>query len=665
MLRKAGLLCKEILKQRPGLPEAVLCLSRIAVSNGDAGTATRLLRGTPDLLKQPPHALDALLLLASAEETAGDWDASAEALEQALRRLRVTKPKAPKETDVMGRLARAHWKAGNRENAGAVAQETIEKEATQREACEVATAILMNRGDKATSLALMTRCLIAHRNEPAATLGELVCGVMTRCAPSELRDLLKTKDGDEAQQRSVAEVLGYVGLILKDRSEVAHACRMYRAATSLAPNHGSLCLNLMHTFFLRRDTLPALAHGVRYFRQLGASGRSPAAAAICAAVLRGEVEQEAPPLSSEDLGDSFLDAVAIGFAMQKFLFLALPHRPLAVCSESVEPRAPKWQQRLAEYAVEAEPTRISSLVEQSWFENGGQEHSIDADATAAEVETHRRILLRISQVMEETRKGRDLHLTLVRNEHAYFACMHDILHAAVPPTPLPSPAFTPIYVIGDSHVMPTAWQTFELQLEGNMRQMVLVPCLTTGCKIWHLRDESNFYPKFAFWEQIANIPAGAPVILLLGEIDCRDGILTAVMKDKYPSVEVALSAVCNIYMDVLAEVRKKLRRSPIFVHPVLQVLKETRVLTGGLNELLSSAQSLARMKKAGVELLSMPMHTFFSGDVEGENVKLEELQLLPDLVLDGTHINPSYVRSHLAPALAAAWPAATAAVKSS
>jgi len=34
---------------------------------------------------------------------------------------------------------------------------------------------------------------------------------------------------------------------------------------------------------------------------------------------------------------------------------------------------------------------------------------------------------------------------------------------------------------------------------------------------------------------------------------------------------------------------------------------------------------------------------------------LAKLTLMPELELDGTHMNPSYVQSHLEPALASAW----------
>lgn len=67
----------------------------------------------------------------------------------------------------------------------------------------------------------------------------------------------------------------------------------------------------------------------------------------------------------------------------------------------------------------------------------------------------------------------------------------------------------------------------------NEERTCLHPALVTGLKHWHLRKESNFYPKANFWNVLQRIPAGSRVVFVLGEIDCREGILRAVEKCKY------------------------------------------------------------------------------------------------------------------------------------
>ena len=67
---------------------------------------------------------------------------------------------------------------------------------------------------------------------------------------------------------------------------------------------------------------------------------------------------------------------------------------------------------------------------------------------------------------------------------------------------------------------------------------LLVPKLVTGLKCWHLRDECDFYPKKHFENVMRTIPAKATVIFVFGEIDCREGLLEAVERCKYDSIEV-------------------------------------------------------------------------------------------------------------------------------
>ena len=49
----------------------------------------------------------------------------------------------------------------------------------------------------------------------------------------------------------------------------------------------------------------------------------------------------------------------------------------------------------------------------------------------------------------------------------------------------------------------------------------------------HLRPSSSFYPKVNFSRVVAGIPDGSEVLMMFGEIDCREGILVAVAKGRY------------------------------------------------------------------------------------------------------------------------------------
>ena len=41
------------------------------------------------------------------------------------------------------------------------------------------------------------------------------------------------------------------------------------------------------------------------------------------------------------------------------------------------------------------------------------------------------------------------------------------------------------------------------------QELLVVPQLVTGCKIWHLRPEGSFYPKIAWLAATGVLPPGA------------------------------------------------------------------------------------------------------------------------------------------------------------
>lgn len=74
---------------------------------------------------------------------------------------------------------------------------------------------------------------------------------------------------------------------------------------------------------------------------------------------------------------------------------------------------------------------------------------------------------------------------------------------------------------------------------------LLVPLLVTGLKVWHLRGDCQFYPNFAFRVAIDSVPQCSQVIMLFGEIDCREGILVSVEKGRYQVNNLSKIELCN------------------------------------------------------------------------------------------------------------------------
>ncbi|KAK1931054.1 hypothetical protein P3T76_013243 [Phytophthora citrophthora] len=230
------------------------------------------------------------------------------------------------------------------------------------------------------------------------------------------------------------------------------------------------------------------------------------------------------------------------------------------------------------------------------------------------------------RVLEPIRLGRDLHQTSIRNEAAYYTCIAQLLsiqNGLVRNLPEVVSSDV-IYVCGDSHTLATAWR--EISTQGH--PTLLHPALVTGLKHWHLRQESTFYPKENFWRVVANIPSKARVIFLFGEIDCREGILDAVEKCKYETIEEGMIHTIGIFMETLAVVVEKYEFD-VYIHPVVPVLDETRLLVIQYNKLFRE-----RVDKSPI----CRWLDFFDELICGSPPKLR-----PDFKLDGTHLHPSYL----------------------
>lgn len=224
-------------------------------------------------------------------------------------------------------------------------------------------------------------------------------------------------------------------------------------------------------------------------------------------------------------------------------------------------------------------------------------------------------------VLDKLHKDRELHLTLLRNEAAFYSCISLVMK--VPFSPLPSnPNF--VYFASDSHCISPSWRTIDYCGKPH----VIHPVLATGVKIWHIRKEGCFYPKFTLLNALKDVPNGSPVIFNIGEIDCREGLLRAVDNCKYDTIGEAIEAAVEIYIAFLTEQQKE-RGFIVFVHPILPILKETRSVVLQFNEKL----------RAGVEKCSK-LHWLKLLDVLLVN---EGSELDSDYELDGTHVHPKYV----------------------
>jgi len=221
--------------------------------------------------------------------------------------------------------------------------------------------------------------------------------------------------------------------------------------------------------------------------------------------------------------------------------------------------------------------------------------------------------------------NKELHKTLIRNEQAFYACINQIYEACPPPTNSPErSAQNKVFIIGDSHVLPLAWRS--INFKG--KEYTTNPVLVTGLKIWHLRNESHFYTKRCYEKAVQKIPSGSSCIFLIGEIDCREGIQSAVEKCAYDSVDESIAALVEIYVKMMIELKKR-KKLNVFVHPVAPVLKETNQIVTQFNAALRE-----RLKRTSsltwLEILD-------------ELVCADTGYLRSEFNFDGAHLHPKYI----------------------
>ena len=244
----------------------------------------------------------------------------------------------------------------------------------------------------------------------------------------------------------------------------------------------------------------------------------------------------------------------------------------------------------------------------------------------------------IVELIEPVRSGWQFHLTNIRNEQAYYCCAvqsleyHDSnsMESAV----ASMSESNVLHVVGDSHSLPLAWR--RLESSGQLMR----PYLVTGCKMWHLRPEGEFFPKHNFERQMDAVPNESNVMFVLGEIDCREGLLVCIEKGRYETLEEGATLVIDIFIEVAEAMcnRKRLRNA--YMHPIIPVLNPTRHIVQVFNDILKQRIDASK---------SLKWLDFYDALVEprAEEIQAEngsKFRLKTEFELDGTHLRPTYTK---------------------
>eukprot|EP01038_Epipyxis_sp_PR26KG_P007855 gene7855-10663_t len=482
-----------------------------------------------------------------------------------------------------------------------------------------------------------------------------------------LSKLLETEYGFEELLRQVvpsaASISAYTFLatIVKDCSCLNAAIRLYQNCLNFNPSNASIVLNLMHVYEAKNDYFELFETLLRFTR-ITLTNRNG---------------------SNDKFLSELQQAVESGLTMTKnklnsyeedpHTFLAMKYHHESSLNPNVVEVVESSLEILNDDNVESSlfsaPKNSMKTVKGATPLKQFVDSDLDIMAIAFTAVKafyslgNLSILPTLIRVIEPVRLSsiKPLHETYIRNETAYYQIVAQVLshryangiytintnekcsnysNKVIFANPLSStiPVLNearrnPVYICGDSHSLCPGWSVVDLKGE----KRLVIPKLTTGVKQWHLRAESNFYPKANFYNVINSIPDGSTVILIIGEIDCREGMLVAVERDYYPSVPVAMEKTIGLFINVLKQLIAS-KKFEILIHPVVPVLNETRSLVIAYNEIYR--KKIQELK--GVQWLDIFDELLIPNSNE-ETRASNPYSFNLTYGFDGTHMNPSYV----------------------
>lgn len=490
-------------------------------------------------------------------------------------------PGATRRERLMVKLGRALYASGERKGGADVFMGVLQRTDNELpEALQEYAAVALDCGQLEDSLKVYLR-LVAKRSSDKDVRAGLGRALAADTTGSELLAQLPPTAAS-------APAYAFLATVAKDNSHLAAAERLYRVATQHAPSSASYALNLMHVLELELeydkalDVLAAFLRAQDAARAVGGDGLTCGAALRAlegSGALRAAPELEGAAGAADDDG------------------LPPPPPLLERAGEDLPKSGPLSAEGAAGEAAVA--ARLGGAEALGGLGGGApDEASTGASGySAAEldllgllltavkicyVQGKLRALPALVNLIEPARAGRQLHTSFVRNEHAYYCCVAQLLpHHGWPALRLPAHERV-VHVLGDSHCLSHGWQRVTLGGRGAL----LRPVLVTGLKAWHLRPQSTFFPKANFENAAATLPKGATAVVLFGEIDCRESLLLCVERARYESIEEGARVVIDIYVNALLELARSRSLARVCVHPVPPVLNETRAVVCLFNGLL-------------------------------------------------------------------------------
>ena len=124
-----------------------------------------------------------------------------------------------------------------------------------------------------------------------------------------------------------------------------------------------------------------------------------------------------------------------------------------------------------------------------------------------------------------------------------------------------------IHVVGDSHTLTAA--NLVLPVDGIMTR--LRTHLVFGCKVWHLIREQPSPYRGMYDLTIGQVPEGAIVLAVFGELDCRlkEGIVCAVRRDPSLDADTMVDDLIARYVPLMLDAGKQRNLTVWFQSPAM------------------------------------------------------------------------------------------------
>ena len=587
--------------------------------------------------------------------------------------------------DTQAELARCCLRAGLEDEAIALAQGVLEHDEEHGLALHTYALLAAARGKGADAVRILLRILVKDTENKAvkADFSRLVGGETSFGAADadavgggagaggeDGRAGLDALLSDLQSGPGAATAIGFLATVVRDYGQLQAAADLYKLTVASSPENYNYALNYVHVLenmaeydmalaeaakLLASRPADALLNGLRNEHMLERLAPVLAELGQQGGGQQGQKKGHAPPKGAKQQQQQQQQPVAAATVRSGYSYSGAATQwglewvegpPSEKKGEGASVRASR-----SDGAPVVPPEAAAAKAKASKLKS----HSADHDQIALYFTVVKLLYATgrldaippLVALLEPAREGRELGSTLVRNEQAYYVCITQLLctHPLVAVDTLQARAEAAaakdgdgdgdgdgdsdgaetIYVCGDSHSLCPSWRT--VRAGGAPR--LLASALVTGLKHWHMRPDSVFYPKANLYRVLDTLPRGAKVVFLFGEIDCREGILLAVEKGRYASVEEGAAVCVDIFLAAIEGIIARYGFE-VLVHPIVPVLNETRKMVRLYN----------RIFHAKVKASALPLKWL---DFFDQMLTPDAASLRPELALDGTHLSPAYL----------------------